>query len=80
MIEIPKDRLPPDVLLAIIGEFIHREGTDYGVSEVALEDKVGQVKKQIDRGDVLITFDQATESCNLVSRIDFQRYQQQQQQ
>jgi len=75
MIEIPQDRLSPELLAGIIEEFIQREGTDYGVNEVALENKTQQVKKQIERGDVVITFDQETESCNLLTRADFQSHQ-----
>ena len=46
MIEIPLDRLSSDLLNAIIEEFINREGTDYGVSEVSLETKIQQVKSK----------------------------------
>ena len=80
MIEIPLSRLSPELLTGIITEFIQREGTDYGVSEVALGDKIQQVKRQIERGAVVITFDQQTESCNLLTRADFQQYQEQYQQ
>ena len=80
MIEIPVDRLSPDLLICIIEEFIQREGTDYGMSEVALADKIQQVKRQIERGDVVITFDPQTESCNLLTRSQFRRYLAQQQQ
>jgi len=80
MIEIPLDRLSPELLSGIIEEFIQREGTDYGVNEVSLDDKIQQVKKQIQQGDVVITFDQQTETCNLLSRVNFQRYQTQEQQ
>ena len=75
MIEIPLDRLSPELLSGIIEEFIQREGTDYGVNEVPLDDKIQQVKKQIQQGDVVITFDQQTETCNLLTRVNFQRYQ-----
>jgi uncharacterized protein YheU (UPF0270 family) len=80
MIEIPLDRLSPELLSGIIEEFIQREGTDYGVNEVSLDDKIQQVKKQIQQGDVVITFDQQTETCNLLTRVNFQRYQTQEQQ
>lgn len=80
MIEIPLDRLSPELLSGIIEEFIQREGTDYGVNEVPLDDKIQQVKKQIQRGDVVITFDQKTETCNLLTRVNFQRYQAREQQ
>jgi len=77
MIEIPLDRLSQELLTGIIEEFIQREGTDYGVNEVSLDDKIQQVKKQIQQGDVVITFDQQTETCNLLTRADFQQYQSQ---
>jgi len=79
MIEIPIDRLSPEILAAIIDEFVHREGTDYGASEVNLESKIQQVKRQIERGDVVITFDPETETCNLLTKHQLQRLQQEQQ-
>ena len=80
MIEIPAERLSAEVLRAVIEEFILREGTDYGSYEVGLEDKIDQVKGQLKRGDVLITFDPATENCNLLTRNQFKQYQSEQQQ
>lgn len=80
MIEIPAGRLSADILRAVIEEFILREGTDYGSHEVCLEDKIDQVRGQLSRGEVLITFDPATENCNLLTRNQFQRYQAEQQQ
>ena len=68
MIEIPIDRLSAEVLNAIIEEFILREGTDYGAQEAGMDNKVAQVHRQLARGDVLITFDPATENCTLLTR------------
>jgi uncharacterized protein YheU (UPF0270 family) len=78
VIEIPADRLSTEVLRAVIEEFILREGTDYGSYEVSLENKIDQVRGQLARGEVLITFDPATENCNLLTRNQFQRYQSEQ--
>jgi uncharacterized protein YheU (UPF0270 family) len=75
VIEVPAERLSADILHAVIEEFILREGTDYGSYEVSLEDKIDQVRGQLNRGEVLITFDPATENCNLLTRNQFQRYQ-----
>ena len=75
MIEIPAERLSAEVLRAVIEEFILREGTDYGSYEVILDNKIDQVKGQLKRGDVLITFDPATENCNLLTRNQFRQYQ-----
>lgn len=75
MIEIPADRLSAEVLAAVIEEFILREGTDYGSYEVSLENKIDQVRGQLKKGDVLITFDPASENCNLLTRNQFKKYQ-----
>ncbi len=65
-IEIPSQQLDADTLTAIIEEFVNREGTDYGLAEYSLEQKVAQVKSQIDQGKVIIAFDIVTESCTLL--------------
>lgn len=65
---IPPERLAPDTLTALIESFITREGTDYGMEEVSLEQKVEQVRKQLDRGEVVIVYDTETDSINLLPR------------
>lgn len=63
---IPPERLPNDVLDALIEEFVTREGTDYGSVEYLLADKVKHVRQQLMRGDIVISFNQETESCTLI--------------
>lgn len=63
--EIPHSQLTDEVLEAIIEEFITREGTDYGDCVLELADKVVQVKEQLSRGDVFLSFDPLTQSCQL---------------
>src|SRR4051794_17981387 len=65
-IRVAPHDLEPDTLRAVIESFVLREGTDYGVRETSLEEKVAQVLIQLRRGDAHITFDPATESINLV--------------
>ena len=65
-IRLAPDDLEPDTLRAVIESFVLREGTDYGVHETSLEDKVAQVLIQLRRGEAQITFDPATESVNVV--------------
>jgi uncharacterized protein YheU (UPF0270 family) len=48
--------------------FILREGTDYGLTELDHAVKVKRLLDLIQQGDVLITFDPATESFNIVKR------------
>ena len=78
MIEIPSERLPSATLNAVIEEYILREGTDYGVQEVSLQSKMQQVEGQLARGDVLITYDPATETCTLLTRYQFGQFTEQQ--
>jgi uncharacterized protein len=63
--DIPYQDLKAETLTAIIEEFISREGTDYGETEYSLEQKVEQVKAQLNRGEIVLNFDPETESCDL---------------
>ena len=65
-IRLAPDDLEPDTLRAVIESFVLREGTDYGLHETSLGDKVAQVLIQLRRGEAHITFDPATESVNVV--------------
>ena len=62
---IPFQDLKVETLTAIVEEFISREGTDYGDHEISLEQKVLQVMNQLQRGKIVVTFDQESQSCDL---------------
>ena len=62
---MPHRMLSPEALRGVIEAFITREGTDYGVHEVPLATKVGQVRHQLDAGTAVIVYDEATESCTI---------------
>ena len=64
--QIPYTALSADALRGVIEEFISREGTDYGDQEFSLEDKIRQVRAQLESGEVVLTFDEESETCNLV--------------
>lgn len=68
---IPHRQLPAETLRALIEEFVSREGTEYGEYDVALSAKVDQVLKQIVAGEVLITWDEVTQSAGLIGRHDY---------
>jgi uncharacterized protein YheU (UPF0270 family) len=65
-VRVAPDDLQPDTLRAVLESFALREGTDYGLHETSLEDKVAQLLVQLRRGEAQITFDPATESINVV--------------
>lgn len=67
---IPYNQLSSDALNGLVEEFITREGTDYGIEEISLQDKVEQVLAQIKRGEVVIVFDSTMETVSLMTEID----------
>jgi len=52
-------------LRSVIEAFVTREGTDYGVHEVLLATKVGQVRRQLDTGTAVIVYDEDTGSWTI---------------
>lgn len=64
--EIPYQKLKPEILHAVMVEFVTREGTDYGDRVFTLEEKVAAVRRQLDEGSARVVFDTETESCNIV--------------
>jgi uncharacterized protein len=63
---IPHKALADDTLRNLIEEFVTREGTDYGDRLYSLEDKVAQVRRQLDQGSVVIVYDPHAESCHIM--------------
>jgi uncharacterized protein len=50
----------------VIESFVLREGTDYGEREHSLEQKVAQVRTQLERGRARILFDPESNTVTLV--------------
>ncbi len=65
-VEVPHDQLSPEALRGVIESYVLREGTEYGERDVALDAKVTQVLRQIERGEVQIVFDPNTETIDIV--------------
>ena len=64
MLQIPPDALSADVLDALIEEFVTRHGTD--LTDAAT--KARQVRAQLRTGEVVIVWDEKSESANIVSK------------
>ena len=62
---VPWSSLSEDALVGIIEDFVTREGTEYGASDISLEKKVRQILRQLERGDVSIVYDDETWSCSV---------------
>ena len=65
---VPLENLKEETLNRVIEEFVLREGTDYGLREFSLEQKVKHVRSQLTRKDAFVVFDSASESVSIVDR------------
>ena len=71
---IPHEKLSKEALHGVLEEFINREGTDYGLTEVSFDDKCDQVMAQIKRGQVFIVFDHDSQSVGLMLKEQLESY------
>ena len=58
---IPYQKLSPEALRGVIVEFVTRDGTELTDAEVKTE----QVKRQLERGKLVITYDLKGRTCNI---------------
>jgi uncharacterized protein len=63
---IPHRDLSTEALRGVVESFVLREGTDYGLQEVSLDDKVASVVRQLERGEVNIVFDPESGSIHIL--------------
>lgn len=67
---VPANFLSEDALLGLIEEFVTRDGTDYGETEVSMDERVSELKRKILSGEALIHFDAAADTTNIISAAD----------
>lgn len=60
--------IPADTLDNLIGEFVTRDGTDYGEREISTATKVEQVRRRLREGAAAVVFDEATETVSIMTR------------
>ncbi|OCG40048.1 YheU family protein [Gilliamella sp. Bif1-4] len=62
---IPWQNLEPQTLNNLIEYFVLREGTDYGLQEKLLQEKVNDVKLQLENGSVALFWSQLHETIDI---------------
>ncbi|MEQ3636739.1 YheU family protein [Alcanivorax sp.] len=65
---VPWKDLPSDTLNNLLEEFVTRDGTDYGDTEISTATKVTQVRQQLKQEQVFVVFDDTTESVSVLSK------------
>ena len=68
---IPWQELSTETLDNLIESFVLREGTDYGMQEKTLEQKVADVKKQLVSGEAVLVSSELHESVNIMPAAQF---------
>ena len=68
---IPWQDLSPETLENLIESFVLREGTDYGEHERTLEQKVADVKRQLQCGEAVLVWSELHETVNIMPRSQF---------
>ncbi|QIQ22366.1 YheU family protein [Zophobihabitans entericus] len=62
---IPWQDLDPDTLQNVIEYFVLREGTDYGSEEKTLDEKVQDVKLQLQQGKAMLVWSELHETLDI---------------
>lgn len=68
---IPWKDLDSETLNNLIESFVLREGTDYGEQERSLQQKVDDVRRQLQSGEVVLVWSELHESVNIMPRGQF---------
>lgn len=67
---IPVNKLSAEALKGVVDEFISRNGTDYGETEVSPETKFRQVKRKLESGLAVLIYDDEAETTNIFMKDD----------
>ena len=71
MLIVPPEKLASEILDNIMESFITRDGTDYGETELDMGDKLNILRPQILKGEVLIIYDNESDSLTLIPRREY---------
>jgi len=69
---IPIQDINPDTLFNIIKEFVLREGTEYGAQDVSIEEKIAQVRQQLNLGTAVLVYSELHETVNIIPKDQFE--------
>jgi len=68
---IPHQELNADTLYSILKEFVLREGTEYGAEDISVDDKIEQVKNQLQEGTAVLVYSELHETVNIIPADQF---------
>lgn len=65
---VPWQAISDETLQQLLEEYVSRDGTDYGESEVSVTQRVSQVHQHLQKGRLVIWFDEAGGTTNVLSK------------
>jgi uncharacterized protein YheU (UPF0270 family) len=65
-VEVDHRRLSREALQGVLESFVNREGTDYGLHEKTLAQKVADVLRQLEQGTAKLIYDPESDSIDIV--------------
>lgn len=68
---IPWQQMDPETLQNVLESFVLREGTDYGEHERSLSEKVEDIRRQLQVGEVVLIWSELHETLNIMPRTAF---------
>jgi len=73
VIVVPMEELSPDVVTALIEEFVTRSGAIQG-EEVSLEARIEQVRRMLNAGKAVIVWDEQNEATSVMTREELTKW------
>jgi uncharacterized protein len=70
---VPPDQLRPATLIALIEDFVTRDGAIHGHHDTPLPQMVETIRGQLWSGQAVIVFDEEDGSWTIMSREEFKR-------
>lgn len=74
LLRIPLERVDPEVLVSMLEEYASRDGTDYGARELSLDEKVSNLRRQLQSGELAIAYDLASEQWDLLTSAQLTQF------
>lgn len=72
-VKVPVEALSSEALRSVLESFILREGTDYGQSEISLDQKVQNLSHRIFNGSAHLIFDPNSESVTFLTDAQWRK-------
>ena len=72
---IPFESLPSETLHAIIESFVLTEGTEYGLEDINLSEKILQVKQQLINKQAVLVYSELHQTVNILPAEQFKQNQ-----